>query len=128
MSLVLRGEWHMPKKCKNCLLCKPYETRASMGSRICIVTGKRLIYGETPSNPKGAGRFCPLVELPEKHGRLVDADAFAEHLRETVKSVEAFAPQMAMALEAAVRDLEDPKKTPTIVETESEEDENEKTD
>lgn len=56
------------------------------------------------------------IPLPEKHGKLIDADAFAEHLRESAKELGTVAPQMAMALEAAIRDLEDPKKTPTIVE------------
>ena len=63
---------------------------------------------------------CPAHPLPEKHGRLIDADAFAEHLRESAEELGAFAPQMATALEAAIRDLKDQKKTPTIVEAEGE--------
>ena len=66
-------------------------------------------------------RAHEVVELPEKHGRLIDADAFAEHLRESAEELGAFAPQMATALEAAIRDLENPKETPIIVEAEGEE-------
>lgn len=69
MSILIKG-MGMPKKCQSCLLYKPYA-----GNGFCLMAGKRLIYNETPSNPKGAGRFCPLVELPERHGRLIDADA-----------------------------------------------------
>ena len=61
------------------------------------------------------------IPLPQKHGRLVDVDAFAEHLQESAEELGAFAPQMATALEAAIRDLENPKETPIIVEVEGEE-------
>ena len=28
---------------------------------------------------------CPLIELPEKHGRLIDADAFAENIKTIIE-------------------------------------------
>ena len=100
------------------VLIKGLEIPEEGAIRVVIQKHRGITVAYTGGDPYQ--RAHEVVELPEKHGRLVDADAFAEHLRETVKSVEAFAPQMAMALEAAVRDLEDPKKTPTIVEAEGE--------
>ena len=63
----------MPKKCRECLLCEPYKTyNDGTENEFCIPTGKPLVEGETPQDPKGEGRSCPLVELPEKHGDLID--------------------------------------------------------
>ena len=73
MSIIIKGEWRMPKKCRECLLCEPYNDGTE--NEFCIPTGKPLIEGETPQDPKGEGRSCPLVELPEKHGDLIDRDA-----------------------------------------------------
>lgn len=110
MSIVIKGV-EMPNACCHC---------PCSDSTGCAVTGRVMTTEEMAGMLENIGD-CPAHPLPEKHGRLIDADAFAKHLREAVKSVEAFAPQMATALEAAVRDLEDSKKTPTIVEAEGEE-------
>lgn len=59
MSVIVRG-MKMPKDCFECMVDCP------VGTQRFIVTGR----------PRG----CPLVELPEKHGRLVDADKLADLL------------------------------------------------
>ena len=70
MSILIRG-MTMPKKCLWCPL-------QYIG--FCQVT-------KTDVNSDLGRRAddCPLVELPEKHGRLVDADAFAEFIEGTIK-------------------------------------------
>ena len=63
MSAIIKG-FEVPRKCADCFLrgglwcyaLEPEEKRISQ-------TGKR--------------EDCPLVQLPKKHGRLVDADALA---------------------------------------------------
>ena len=115
MSVIVKG-MQMPKECRWCPFAKTYDRKI-----ICLATGKLLVEGATPLKPRYVEKFCSLVELPKKHGRLIDADAFAEHLQESAEELGKFAPQMATALEAAIRDLKDPKKTPTIVEAEGEE-------
>lgn len=59
MSVVVMG-MEMPKDCWNCVV-------SSFGC--CNVTGR--IWDTLAKRPD----WCPLVELPEKHGRLIDGDA-----------------------------------------------------
>lgn len=53
----------------------------------CIKSGLQRIVGCTEWKDTTAGvrerfrvRFCPLVEVPEPHGRLIDADVLCERL------------------------------------------------
>lgn len=83
MSVVIKG-MKMPKSCLDCDL-----TTSICGSLYCIV-GKQsdwqlidleeIIYSES-RHPK-----CPLVPLPEKHGRLIDVDALNQKIIEVVNS------------------------------------------
>ena len=71
-DILIRG-MEMPKSCEDCPLVE--ETENFFGdimSRVC-----NLIYkGYTSEATKGRRRDdCPLVPLPEGHGRLIDADA-----------------------------------------------------
>lgn len=72
---------------------------------------------------------CPLVELPEKHGRLIDADAFADFIMGAIKrqKYEILKTDdlltVADVLEAVVSELKGTsivgiKNTPTIIEAE----------
>ena len=61
MSVLIKG-MEIPKSCGVCIF-------DDYGH--CIMT-KRYSGG---SAKHGRASFCPLVELPEKHGRLIDADA-----------------------------------------------------
>lgn len=110
MSVVIYG-MGMPNACCHC---------PGSDSAGCEVTGRVMTTKEMAGLLENIGD-CPIRPLPEKHGILIDADAFAEHLRGSAENLGMFAPQMAMALEAAIRDLKDPKITPIIVVAEGEE-------
>ena len=62
MSSVLVKGMEMPANCQNCFA-------SDDECRFCRVAKKYIPMLGTP-------KFCPLVALPDKHGRLVDADAF----------------------------------------------------
>ena len=64
MGLYIKGA-KMPKNCWTC----PCHNKEYL---ICQVTDSCCEY-EKPNN-------CPLVELPSKHGRLIDADLAMEKL------------------------------------------------
>lgn len=63
MSVIIKG-MEMPKNCAECkFLCS--ENFKSW----CHVTDRDDVYVDAVPD------WCPLAELPEKHGRLIDADA-----------------------------------------------------
>lgn len=68
MSVLIKG-MEMPAACGLC----PFEDCGN-----CMVT-ERYSGG---SATHGRASFCPLAELPEKHGRLVDADAYISMMEE----------------------------------------------
>ena len=65
MSVVIKG-MQMPKNCTNCGL-------------MCALRHFNILNDNRPSN-------CPLVEIPEHHGQLIDRDALS--LREKLKLIE----------------------------------------
>ena len=65
MSVVIRG-MKMPRNCDECPCY--YETEGAWRNE-CEVLGKEYIADDY--RPE----WCPLVELPAQHGRLIDADA-----------------------------------------------------
>lgn len=67
MSVIVKG-MEMPE---NCALCD-----CSFGA-LCYVSPAE-VNGYCPGHSRP--EWCPLVELQEKHGRLIDADAFKETL------------------------------------------------
>lgn len=61
MSVLIRG-MTMPKNCCDCPCFNEF------GYHFCNLDDERRdVYYSKPE-------WCPLVELPEKHGRLIDAD------------------------------------------------------
>ena len=73
MSILVKGI-KMPRDCPQCLLSSwsPITNEflgcyAVPGKRYAMLDKK---YAESSERPD----WCPLVELPEKHGRLIDAD------------------------------------------------------
>lgn len=77
MSILIKG-MEMPR---NCLECELYGAMYSSGCDVASLgIPKRYNY-----DPHTRPDWCPLVELPEKHGRLIDADAFAEFIEGTIK-------------------------------------------
>ena len=68
MSVVIRG-MEMPRNCDECPCY--YETEGAWRNE-CEVLGKEYIADDY--RPE----WCPLVELPAQHGRLIDADALPQ--------------------------------------------------
>lgn len=69
MSVLVKG-MKMPKSCKTCDLLQDYD-----GCMYCPF-GDCPVFGDIEYVPNHvASDICPLVELPEKHGDLIDRDA-----------------------------------------------------
>lgn len=62
MSVLIKG-MKMPRNCSECPV--------ALSGKYCRINKTYTTYIKLPIRPD----HCPLVELPEKHGRLVDADA-----------------------------------------------------
>lgn len=69
MSVLIKN-MQMPKSCKTCDLIQDYD-----GDMYCPL-GDCPVFGDIKYVPNHvASDICPLIELPEHHGRLIDADA-----------------------------------------------------
>ena len=78
MSVIIKG-MKIPKCCLDCPMnfnlfyCEAVTPWKIITDKTSVeVNGKEI----TITRPD----WCPLVELPEKHGRLIDADALADDL------------------------------------------------
>lgn len=97
MSIVLKGV-DMPERCQDCPCATCWDLYKY--STICAADEKEpdIIYDAIlPS--------CPAVQLPKKHGRLIDADELLERLKESGNYV---SPAVLSYIETA----------PTIIEAE----------
>lgn len=75
MSVLIKG-MEIPKECRECMLSEYHD---STGKTWCKPADKLLANNRKPIMFDGRPDWCPLVELPEKHGDLIDADElFAE--------------------------------------------------
>ena len=82
MSILIKG-MEMPR---NCLECELYGAMYSSGCDVASLgIPKRYNY-----DPHTRPDWCPLVELPEKHGRLIDADKIIKDMNEMKVKGEAF--------------------------------------
>ena len=69
MSILIKGIG-MPETCEDC----QFHRYHSHYEYVCVATP--LFYPMNLANSKGIRKeWCPLVALPEKHGRLIDGDA-----------------------------------------------------
>lgn len=80
MSVVVKG-MEIPESCREC----PFENYYSdTGKTVCMASLRVLAIGFGIISFDGRHSSCPIVALPDKHGRLVDADEsekyFWEHL------------------------------------------------
>ena len=79
MGVYIKG-MKMPKDCREC----PMQVYYSSGKTWCKSTDMILSEDYKPIPFDGRPEWCPLVEVPEPHGRLIDADAlmniFADRL------------------------------------------------
>lgn len=70
MSVLIKG-MEMPSDCRECPLSEYHERT---GKTWCEPADGILAEDYKPIGFDGRPEWCPLVALPEKHGRLVDAD------------------------------------------------------
>lgn len=70
MSVIVKG-MEMPSKCRECGLMD-YDLYT--GKTWCFPADAILADDYKPIGFNGRPEWCPLVALPEKHGRLIDAD------------------------------------------------------
>ena len=81
MSVLING-MDMPETCDDC----PFHVYHSHHEYVCTATP--LFYPMNLANSKGIRKdWCPLIPLPEKHGRLKDADALCEDITKTVDPI-----------------------------------------
>ena len=101
MSVIVK-DMQTPSECGYCPLCRYF---SSVGATICMVTQATLAEDYKTIRFDGRHKECPLVELPEKHGRLVDADTLIAEWKD-VLNTDDISPTFAMVLESAIRDVE----------------------
>ena len=69
MSVIVKG-MEMPENCEQCIL--------QSDAGFCLAMPKNFCgYTETDKRAD----FCPLVALPDKHGKLMDADATIKEIK-----------------------------------------------
>lgn len=86
MSVVIPG-MNMPMSCLSCPLA-----REMFGCLVCVgyfkdnLTGRRVYKSDLRESDTDFNRpdWCPLVPLPEGHGRLIDADALAARFKKQI--------------------------------------------
>ena len=86
MSVVIRG-MKMPKNCKECPFCQwsnHYQTYVCFnGNRYT----EMFFDGKYPTESALRSRRadnCPMTELPAEHGRLIDAYALQQSIKESI--------------------------------------------
>ena len=81
MSVLVKN-MEMPKDCRECRIM---EYHSNLGETWCAPAVGLLAVNFKPIPFDGRPDWCPLVELPEKHGRLIDADAFAKRIKSIIE-------------------------------------------
>ena len=71
MSILIRSNVHLPRSCRKC----PFN-----GGDWCIASEKVRI-GKHGNVNEHRHPDCPLVEIPTPHGRLIDADALVNRIK-----------------------------------------------
>lgn len=112
MSVIIKG-MQMPSECRGCPLCQYYPT---VGETRCRMTGEVMAYHFGTIKFSGRSKHCPLVELPEKHGRLIDADAYVSMMEGKCDYEKALDPYVLSVCRGGI------KLMPTIVEAEGDDD------
>lgn len=126
MSVIVKG-MKMPKNCNECDFCH-WSNLHQTG--ICDRCGDEPVCPDYGTDyRKTRARFCPLVELPEKHGRLIDADEFLKKMNLAIATVSVMMKALGAEDDAELqmelksyRDIRDGiKEAPTIIEAEGDE-------
>lgn len=69
MSIIVKG-MEMPKTCGECSFLQESVWKGELYPCVCVAGG----FVVKPSETDMKDGLCPLVALPEKHGRLIDAN------------------------------------------------------
>lgn len=85
MSVLIKG-MEMPKDCRDCPMEMFY---INCGDTRCRATNKLLAEEYRIIPFSGRPDWCPLVEVPTPHGRLIDADKLLEDVRKNSVSYSA---------------------------------------
>lgn len=131
MSILVKG-MKMPKDCDSCWLSRM--RGSSLGGILdCKILGTIGAAMDDPHDIlNNRHPDCPLIELPEVHGRLIDANAFSDFITDAIKRQEYENLKIddlltvADVLEAVVSDLTGTgldrfNNAPTIIEAEGDE-------
>ena len=105
MGIYIKG-MQMPKNCHSCPMCL---------MRFCQAGDRELSEQETRPNAKRP-EDCPLVPVPEPHGRLIDANALEQEAQKRLLLCEKYGNQFQKPYEI----LRAISETPTIIEAEAE--------
>ena len=115
MSVLIKG-MRMPETCDDC----QFHRYHSHYEYVCVATP--LFYPMNLANSKNIRKdWCPLVELPEKHGRLINADALMDIFADRLAKVSVrygIDSAVAGAFSGAMKLLD---VQPTVIESEGEE-------
>lgn len=101
MSVIIKGE-DMPNRCADCTCCFSDDND---DRSFCSVYGDDI-----PDIFNGRLDGCPLVELHEDHGRLIDADAFENKLKRLSQAQDPYQSGVAKAILMAL------SSAPTVIE------------
>lgn len=121
MSFIVTGR-DIPANCFRCPLDKGVWKQEQDPFILCRYTKEIVRYDDVPTDRRLP--CCGLKEMPEKHGRLIDADAFKTMCREAVEDIrdEVFLPQDIEKVRALSEVTEnlclDLDEAPTIIEAE----------
>lgn len=80
MGVFIKG-MKMPKECRECYLLEYYEY---LDETQCSVTRRMLAERGKPISFDGRPGWCPLVEVQEPHGRLIDEAVVLEMIRKSM--------------------------------------------
>ena len=103
MGIYIKG-MEMPKNCEECTLTRPKNNYTF--DSVCVFTKVECSNIARQVN-------CPLTEVSEPHGRLIDADALADDLEADGKE---FGDEMKLNCASWLRS----NATPTVIESEVE--------
>lgn len=74
MSVLVKN-MEMPKNCDKCPV--------ALSGKYCRINKTYTTYIKLPIRPD----HCPLVEIPEHHGRLIDADELIDYCKDMIRII-----------------------------------------
>ena len=80
MGIYIKG-MEMQSRCTICVLCERWRYEGTRN--LVCVPADRLIPEDCAERPD----WCPMIEVPEPHGRLIDADAFFKDICDSLNQM-----------------------------------------